>query len=459
MKLKLSERKIVLSIFILTLIVLLTPFFLRYFSGNTTLIGHESFLHLKLANHQDILFQSRFFTPYDLILFGLNKIIQTNLWSVILLAMLGVGTILLFNNFLRRFNITNEQRFFILFFLILSPAFIYTFVFSNQYSLIVFLLILTANLLNVRGPLKYSTIPILVVMPFFDILTSLITLGGLLVYWLLKKENVAFYLALGFLGLLIAVQIFFPQPFSYEPMLGHSFFGEFFSDLGGLKGLSLFHIFLAVVGLIATWKKRRIYYFVYPTIFILILVFALVNENLVIYLNFILAFFAGKGLVWLWERKWNLDSLKKLSILIILIGLLLSIGGYVNRISQSSPNDPIKESLLWLKDNSLPNEIVFSHESKSFWIEALAEREAFLDSFDQSYKNKLLIGNNILHSRDIKLTTQLLEENKIKHIWIDLEMVSGQVWKDEDEGLLFLFRNPRFKNIYNKKGIEIWEFN
>lgn len=457
MKFKLTEKKITGWILLLALAVLLIPFVLRFISGNTTLMGGYSYHHWQLSQNINLLFQSKFFTPYDLILFILNSIIESSVWSIILPILLGMGSVLLFSNFLRKFNLTEKQKFFILFFLVLSPAFIYFFTFSNHYGLAAFLLLLIINVLEFKNNWRYLALPLILFIPFFDILTTLIALKILFIYWLLKKDKTITYLIAELFLLTIIVQIFYPQPLIYEPLQQISFLAEFFSDLGGLKGFSFFNLILVTIGLIVTWKKRKIYYFAYLLIVVLIFLFNF-DPNLNIYLNFILAFFSGLGLMWLWQRKWKLNFLKKLSILLLLAALVLSTAGYLNQISQTPPNNLIEESLEWLKDNSGPGELVFSYPSKSFWIKTMAERPVFLDIYDKNYQQKLKISQEIFYSRDIDLTIQLLEENKIKYIWIDLEMIKGQVWKDEDEGLLFLFRNQRFKNIYAQKGIEIWRF-
>ncbi len=458
MKFKLTDKKIILIAFILVIIVLAAPFVLRLIQGNMTLMGDYAYHHLRLSENQSLLLQSKFFTPYDLILFSLNKIIPSETWSMIVPILLGIGTILLFNNFLRKFELIREQKFFILIFLILSPAFIYFFTFSNQYGLVVFLLILSVNIVEIKNNLKYLAVPLVLLLGFFDVLTTMLVLGLLTAYWLLKKDQQVLYLASGFFLSTVLIQIFYPQPFIYELWQPINFFSEFFSDLGALKGINFFYLLLSTIGLIVTWKKRRIYYFIYPAIFLLILLFAFVNANVVIYLNFILAFYSGLGLMWLWQRKWKLNFLKKLSILLLLIALLLSTMNYLNQISQVQPNNFVKESLEWIKDNSYPGTIVLSHQSKSFWIQSIAERQPFLDIYSDDYKNRLILAETIFYSRDLKLSSELMEENNIKYIWIDTEMLRGQVWSDNDEGLLFLFRNPRFKNVYAQKGIEIWRF-
>lgn len=458
MKLKLTRRKANLLVLVLTVSVLVIPWVMRWISGNFNLMGQFPYHHLHLSEHPELLFQPRFFTPYDLILFLLNSLIETEAWSVILPLMLGVGTVLLFNSLLRDFDLTEEKKFFILAFFILSPAFIYFYTFSNQYSLIIFLLLLVFNILKIKSSWKYLAAPLVLMMPCFDWLTTFITLGALLVYYLLKKEKAALYLIVGLAFLLLGLQLFFPQPLTYEPNLAGNVWRKLFSDLGGLKGIGFFSSLLAVIGLIVTWKERKVYYFVYPGILVLLLIFIFINFHAVAYINFFIAYFAGLGLMWLWKRKWKLGFLKNLSILVLILGVILSTAGYAGQISQLPPNDFVQESLQWLKDNAQPDEIVLSHPEKSFWIRAEAEQQVFLDSFDPDYQKKLNIAEAIFYSRDIDLTTELLEKNQITYIWIDTEMLRGQVWHDENEGLLFLFRNLRFRNVYNERGIEIWRF-
>jgi len=458
MKLKLTRRKANLLILALTISVLIIPWIMRWILGNFNLMGQFPYHHLHLSEHSELLFQPRFFTPYDLILFLLNSLIETEAWSVILPLMLGVGAVLLFNGLLRDFDLTEEKKFLILAFLILSPAFIYFYTFSNQYSLIIFLLLLIFNILKIKSFWKYLAAPLVLMMPFFDWLTTFITLGALLVYYLLKKDKVVLYLIVGLAFLSLSLQLFFSQPLTYESNLAGNVWRKMFSDLGGLKGIGFFSSLLAVIGLIVTWKERKIYYFIYPGILILFLVFVFINFHAVVYINFLIAYFAGLGLMWLWKRKWKFIFLKNLSIVILILGVILSTGGYIGQTSQLPPNDFIQESLQWLKDNTQPDEIILSHPEKSFWIKAEAEQPVFLDTFDSNYQKKLNIAETIFYSRDIELTTRLLEEYQIKYIWIDTEMLRGQVWHDENEGLLFLFRNLRFRNVYNKKGIEIWRF-
>ena len=69
-------------------------------------------------------------------------------------------------------------------------------------------------------------------------------------------------------------------------------------------------------------------------------------------------------------------------------------------------------------------------------------------------------SNVLFYNRSLKETKRLLNKYNVSYIWIDSEMKQGLVWTKEKQGLLFLLRNKEtFKNIYNKKGVQIFRYN
>ena len=113
-------------------------------------------------------------------------------------------------------------------------------------------------------------------------------------------------------------------------------------------------------------------------------------------------------------------------------------------------------SLTFLKEKDAG--IVLSHPQKGFWVEYWAEMPAYIDYSDSDFAVRANVTGQIFYSRELERTFDLLESNSIKYVWIDDAMKSGQVWIEEDEGLLFLLRSERFKRVYYKDGIEIWRF-
>jgi len=161
--------------------------------------------------------------------------------------------------------------------------------------------------------------------------------------------------------------------------------------------------------------------------------------------------------------RWKVKLIKKSTLAILIVSLLLSSFSSIGIISASQPTKPIVDSITWLKSNSKENEKVLSYFTNSFWIQKIADRPTFTDPILKNsplYKDLFNISNNIFYSRSLEKTTSLFTNNNITYIWIDQNMKNQQVWVKPDQGLLFLLENSKiFKKIYNKNNIEIWKFN
>ena len=96
------------------------------------------------------------------------------------------------------------------------------------------------------------------------------------------------------------------------------------------------------------------------------------------YGNFIIIYLSSLGIVYLLKSKWELDSIKELTTLIIVCGLIFSTVLYAKQTGEMNPNQDIVEALKWLEEQE--EGIVFSHYSRGYWIEYLADKESFTDS-------------------------------------------------------------------------------
>jgi len=223
-------------------------------------------------------------------------------------------------------------------------------------------------------------------------------------------------------------------------------------------GFGIYSLILGLIGLSVVWgrKKQVTGYLLFG--FMIVLSFAFPETKL--YLNFIVAIFAGYGFLSVIKLKWELDLIKFLTILLVIFGLLFSTLSYITRVTTSSPGNEVVESLVWLQENSREGEIVFSHPSKGHWIQTISEREVILDSettYLKRFAEKSNDSTTIFYSRNLIDTNFLFDKYDIQYIWIDAEMKEGQVWVREKEGLLFLFRNEEtFKKIFENEKAEIW---
>jgi hypothetical protein len=296
---------------LLLIIILLFPNLIRIANHNPTIIGPPSYYHLKLAE------QTSLQNPYHLLL-SLNFIQNTYLYQAIPLI-LALLSIILLIYILNQTKLNPKHQFLFLFFLIVSPAFIYTFTILNHHSFFLFLILLGITLLLQKNKLKYLAFPTLAIIPFFDLFSSLLTLLILEAYFYfqnhsqkkswwsfqyLKKDNLAktlFFLII----FLTILNIFLKKSFLLGPYTHHKILLNLFSDLGGLFGLSLFSLLLAIIGIFALWKKEKIFL---AYIFIPLFILFFFHTPTLIYLNFFIAFFASAGFLHLYKREWNFSS-------------------------------------------------------------------------------------------------------------------------------------------------------
>jgi len=451
-----KHKKIYLTI--LLLIILISPYFIRYFAHNPTIIGESSYFHLNQAEHIN---QQNFYqNPYHLFL-SLNSLNNYLIYQAIPI-LLAILSLFLLINILKEFKLNPKNQFFFLIFLILSPTFIYTFTIINHHSFFIFLILLGFSLLlQKKRFLKHLSFPVFALIPFFDVFSSILTLLLLLTYFYLKKGNklkplITLVIILTLINIIlkkILIKTSLKQLLLLSQYDSQNIFIDFFSDLGSLFGLSLFIILLAIIGLIYTWKKEK-FYLAYSFL-ILFTILSIYQTSTLIYLNFFIIFFASFGFTYLSNKEWKLNIIKNTTLLLLTLGIIFSTLTYLDNLSSLSPNPEIKESLLWLKENSEKNTTIFSHPQDSYLIEYHSQESAFIHFHDPNFRTKLNTTNQIFQSSYIKTTFPLVEQNNIHYIYLPPKTKANLPL---DRGLIFLFQNERFKRIYNQNNIEIWEF-
>jgi len=462
---KLTEKNAIVYLMLSALIIILIPFLIRLLFYNNIMIGEESYYHANIARQiieqKSLIHDSDYiFNPYHLVLASAGYFIGVELASKLIPFLLGLLSVLIFYLILKGFKIKIKERFFMLLILIISPAFIYLSVISNTHSVPVFLTLLGVYFLLKKNTIfKFLSLIAFALAASFGLFNALLVISILLAY-MIKKKSKAYIIPL--LVIIFISAAFMPAYFQNKTdvLPKENILQNNLSDLGALIGVGVFNILLAFTGFFLMWKKKEKY------IFTILLFFAMLlslfyTDYAGLYLNFVLAVLAGYSFVAITAMKWEVKSIKNLTILFIICGLAFSTISYLNRVSNMQPDNEIIKSLEWLKHYSEPDEIVFSHYSKGFWINAIAEKPVMIDSMFEYYpgaKEKFNDSLEIFYSRNLKNTRIFLNKYNLNYIWIDNEMKNGLVWEKEQQGLLFLFRNNEtFNNIYNNQGIEIWE--
>lgn len=452
-------------IIIIAIISLLTPLTIRFFSNDPVLMGQEAYYHAELSRQimnnefSGKIFDSDF-NIYHLLIAGLGEITGVYIASLIIPIMLGIFSIIILINLSKKFKMnTLARRIFLLIFF-LSPGFIYLFSFSSPHSLAVFLTLAGTYLLTKNK--KYSVFKgsfLLLIASSFSLFNSLLCFAILIFIADKKKKNKHHI----FISLFIIMAASLPYHIiGFEPRTTIELFRtnilkESITSFGALIGFSIFSIFLSIFGFISTWKKKDQYALFYLLITLLSFGVYLLNQNYNMYGNFVLVYLSSLGIVYLLKSKWELDSVKELTTLIIVCGLIFSTVLYAKQIGEVNPNQDLIEGLTWLKEQE--DGKVLSHYSRGHWIGFVSDKEVFTNSlYDVQTNMKLNLSDEIFYSRDLIKTRNILDEQNIDYIFIDKEMKRGIVWTKEEQGLLFLFRNKEnFKKIYSNQGVEIWQ--
>lgn len=362
-------------------------------------------------------------------------------------------SVLLYYSLAKRLNIGTTNRFYYLLLFILSPIFISSYSILSGYAIALLLMLSGCKLLFMEKKIKYVSIIPFIAATFIDGFTSVLLLFVLLIILFNNphKKLVTTMIGVSFLSFLINI-LFFHQQFFLGPFHHPKILADLISDLGGFSGVSLFILLLTVIGLSLTWKKKAdswAYLFLIP----LIPAYFLSTETM-FYFSLVVIFFATAGLRYLLERRWAVPFLKQFTILLLFLSLLFSTITYIERTLHQEPTAIDQEMLIWIKEYTNDEDVIFSNPEYGPYITYFTQRSPFY-SLPDNNAQKAGDAATILNSTYIKDTFPILEENSVSIIYITPKMKESL---PEDQGLLFLFKNEKFKLLLQREGYEIWEF-
>ncbi|MBW2966249.1 hypothetical protein KY342_04050 [Candidatus Woesearchaeota archaeon] len=467
----LTENKVLIYSLFLTVLVLSIVSLIRFFYYDNIVIGEQPYYNIRMAKHilengfplRDPLVDSPYlFQPFHFVLAGFSSLFGVSFASFLLPILSGLISVLLFYLILKELKVNCLNKLASLFILIISPIFVYTFSILNSYSLSIVVLLLAFFLFIKKQKIFFVlSLVFFVLISFFNFLSIVFGLAIILIYSLNYKNKIKKFYYILWAVVLISLIRYLIYLIKYGIpyiSLSSDILINYIAELGGLISFGVFNIILFGIGLYIKWKKKKQilgYIFLFTAI-----IFSFYFNSINIYLNFIFALFAGSAFVFIIKMRYSLAIIKKLMLGLLLFGLIFSTVSYTARISTLLPDNKIIDSLNWLKENTEPEDIIFSHYTKGNWIEAIAERPVLLDInllYIEDVKAKLNDSEIIFYSRNLKRTLSLFEKHDVSYVWIDSDMKKNLVWFEE-EGLLFLFSDRNmFRKVYDKDGIEIWE--
>ncbi len=440
-------------------LVLGLPFLANFFQEKPLITGIESYYHL--SNAAELHARSFYYAPTYLLL----KIIPENLLFLIPFG-LALISIILALIVIQKLKRTREFSFFFLLLLIITPAFIYTFTTFSAYSIFLVLLLIGFLLLLQKSiRLRYLSLIPFALTVFQDLFCGIFTLALLSAYFYRYRNErtvrkIYYFAAVSMIILMILGKYLLKIPFLLGPFYPGNIINDLVSDLGGVSGISIFLLILAIIGVITSLKKKEFYAF-YMVLLISLAAF-IYNSQAIFFLALATAWLAAEGLLNLLQYKWSFAQLRKFAILLIALCLLFSTLTYLDRYTAMPPLKDDLAVLSWVKENTPSDAIIFSIPENSYFIQHFAQREAFSAPFSitlsaEELSLKQQLASTILESTYLSTTLPILEENHINLIYVTPKM--KQSYPAEEGGLLFLLKNERFKLIYSSGNYEVWFYN
>lgn len=428
-------------------------------------IGSDPLLYFRLAQEPswyDALSSEGQFAAYQwgtaLVLHAAPEILIQ-----ILPFVLGILSFLLFWKILHSFS---EDPVFVnlsLLLFILSPTFIYTFSFTNS-LFIAFFLSLAAFYFYTQKKRRWMSIPIVMLLPLFNIVLSCAFLFLLFFYSFFgKKERKKLFFLLLLSTLLVSGLYYgyilfhtgLPEQLSLQTESQFQLFQKLFFDLGSSYGLGMFISILSCIGIASLWERKyRTPFFFLSMSFLLF--FSFIRPESLLFLSLFLVLFAAKGFLALLSMEWTNTQYKHFFILIIISGLVFSSISQMNSLVSSPPNDVVIDGLRFLAEQK--EGVVFTDYSRGIWIEASGHTSVLDENylFVEDAEERFVDSKELYFSRDFEKTKALFEKYDVSYVWIDSEM-KEDIWDYDTEGLLFILQYTKdFKLIYDKEGVEIW---
>ncbi len=429
---------------LLIIVIYALSLFANYLQQKPLLVGGESYYYLSLAR------QDARYNPLTLLL----HIIPAR-FDPLLPLLISFGSMLLFYSIAQKIKLSETKTFFITLFFILAPAFILSLLSLSSYALYLFLVLLGINLILREGNTKYVAFLPLALACFFDTFTAMLLLWAVIWYFFSfqkSKESFPKIVVAVIAALLILNATVLNAPFLLGPFQVQNRAADLVSDLGGFSGVGIFCLLLALIGLVVSLQRKKIFITLVPlVIFVTAYIF---NVQTIFFLALFVTILAAIGFIYIWEQPWKFSFLRSATILLLLLGMSFSAVAYLDRMAQHPPSQQDIAALQWIERNTNPEAVVLSSPDNSYYISYFAQRQPAL-TLHHNYAQQYNLSENVFTAYYINELFPLLEKNNVSIIYVSEDM-KHRLPKQQE--FLFLLQNERFKLLYFSGDTEVWSF-
>ena len=354
--------------------------------------------------------------------------------------------ILVLNSCLKKFEIKDSHRKLLIAILIFSPS---TILMANVLTIqSISMLVILSSIILVNDKRKLVNLlgVLISLLLFFDPLVSLASSIIFLAVFFSFIKNRLFYLILSITYLL---RFFYSLPINKFASPEH-FLTLFISDFGSSFGISIAFAIFALFGFFSTWR----YKWKYSTLYFAILIFIILSNYLDLYFFLyavpVAAFFASDILLLIFRKKWQLENIKKLSILVVFCIFLFSSISFVKNLSLSSPSSSDIEVLNYLKNQE--SGYVLSNHDNEFLIRFYSGKDPvnfYSARFNESQYS-------IFKSSGFYSANSYFDQNAIKYVFYSEDMIGKDYGIVRD--LHYVLENfDDFRLIHKKGRAELWQ--
>ncbi len=220
----------------------------------------------------------------------------------------------------------------------------------------------------------------------------------------------------------------------------------FLTEFGALPGFSIFMLFTAFIGIVASRKiKGRIAVIIIA--FLLFFAFLSYKQSF-LFLNFILVLFSGIGFLALIRRKWELNAVRSFSLVLLIIGFAFASFSFISVFSSSEPGQSLVDALLFIRSKAPENSTALTSPDYAVFVKAIANREPVFSESPLCYKSRAY--SKIFRSRSLGYVKEFFKKHKVSAVLLNSEMQPMLYNKKSIEGLPFVLENHN-SYVYSAK--------